>query len=65
MNNLKKLIRLNELFIELKKVLIRENENNYVKGIDAILSRIHYALEDNEDAKETIKSPASSRIKLG
>lgn len=50
------LIELNERFIELREILIREDENNWIKGINVILSKIYFALKDNDDAKETIKS---------
>lgn len=56
MNNVQKLIELNECFIELREILIREDENNWIRGINLILSTIHFALKDNDDAKETIKS---------
>ena len=60
MDNAKKLILLNEYFTELREILIRENEDNWLKGINAILSTLHFAIEDNNDAKETIISVGST-----
>lgn len=56
MNNVQKLIELNKNFTELREILIREDENNWIRGINIILSRIHFALIDNDDPKETIRS---------
>ncbi|OLF34657.1 MULTISPECIES: hypothetical protein [unclassified Psychrobacter] len=56
MNNKNRLIELNNYFIELRKILIQENENNFIRGIDVILNRIQHSLNYDENAKATIES---------
>lgn len=60
MGNVQKLIVLKEHFTELREVLIQENEDNWIRGINTILSTIHFALKDDDDAKETIRNVAST-----
>lgn len=60
MDDAQKLIMLNEHFNELRDILIRENEDNWIRGINAILREIHFAIQDNDDAKETIRSVSST-----
>lgn len=56
MSDLDKLIRLSGLFIQMRDILIQENEDNWIRGIGSILNQISYSLENNENAKDTIKS---------
>ena len=55
MSDLDKLVRLNELFIQMRDVLIQEHEDNWIRGINLILNQIDYSLASNEDAKSTIR----------
>ena len=55
MSDLDKLVRLNELFIQMRDVLIQEHEDNWIRGINSILNQIDYSLASNEDAKSTIR----------
>ena len=55
MSDLDKLVRLNELFIQMRGVLIQEHEDNWIRGINLILNQIDYSLASNEDAKSTIR----------
>ena len=56
MSNNKKLVELNRYFLELKNILIQENEDNWIRGINAILNGIQSALKLNKNAKATIIS---------
>lgn len=56
MSDLDKLVRLANLFNQIRDILIQENEDNWIRGISSILNRINYSLENNENAKDTIKS---------
>ena len=56
MSDLDKLVRLNELFIQMRDALIQEHEDNWIRGINSILNQINYSLENNENIKDTIKS---------
>ena len=56
MSDLDKLVRLNELFIQMRDALIKEHEDNWIRGINSILNQINYSLENNENIKDTIKS---------
>lgn len=56
MNDIKKLIVLKDYFFELKEILIQENENNFIRGVDVILDRIQYSLDFKQNPKSTIKS---------
>lgn len=64
MNDMQKLNLLNEHFIGLREILIRENEDNWIRGINVILSEIHFAIEDNDDAKETIRSVGNTYSRM-
>lgn len=55
MSDLDKLLRLSELFTHIRDILIRENEDSWIRGINSILSQINYSLASNEDAKSTIR----------
>ena len=55
MSDLDKLVRLNELFIQMRDVLIQEHEDNWIRGINLILNQIDYSLASNEEAKSTIR----------
>ena len=44
------------LFNKLKVILLQENEDNFIRGINSILDMIQSSLEYNENAKATIKS---------
>ena len=56
MDNTNELVRLNMLFNKLKVILLQENEDNFIRGINSILDMIQSSLEYNENAKATIKS---------
>lgn len=56
MSDLDKLARLTDLFTQIRDILIQENENNWIRGINSILNQINYSLENNEKIKDTIKS---------
>ena len=56
MSDLDKLARLADLFTQIRDILIQENENNWIRGINSILNQINYSLENNEKIKDTIKS---------
>lgn len=56
MSDLDKLARLADLFTQIRDILIQENENNWIRGINPILNQINYSLENNEKIKDTIKS---------
>ena len=56
MSNNKKLVELNRYFLELKNILIQENVDNWISGINAILNGIQSALKLNKNAKATIIS---------
>ena len=55
MSDLDKLARLADLFTQIRDILIRENEDNWIRGINSILHQIDYSLASNEDAKSTIR----------
>ncbi|WP_201594338.1 hypothetical protein [Psychrobacter vallis] len=56
MDNTDELIKLDVLFNKLKIILLQENEDNFIRGINSILNMIQFSLEYNENAKATIKS---------
>ena len=56
MSDLDKLVRLADLFTQIRDILIQENEDNWIRGINSILNQINYLLENNENIKDTIKS---------
>ena len=55
MSDLDKLARLADLFTQIRDILIQENENNWIRGINSILNQINYSLASNEEAKSTIR----------
>ena len=55
MSDLYKLARLADLFTQIRDILIQENENNWIRGINSILNQINYSLASNEEAKSTIR----------
>jgi hypothetical protein len=56
MDNTNELIKLNMLFNKLKVILLQENEDNFIRGINSILDMIQSSLDCNENSKATIKS---------
>ena len=43
MSDLDKLARLADLFTQIRDILIQENENNWIRGINSILNQINYS----------------------
>ncbi len=64
MNNVQELTKLNKHFTELREILIRENENNWIRGVNAILNTLHFALEDNDDVRDTIRSVGNTYSRM-
>lgn len=55
MSDLDKLLRLADLFTQIRDILIQENEDNWIRGINSILNQINYSLASNENDKSKIR----------
>lgn len=49
-----------DVFSEIKRCLARENEENWIRGIDSILSRLDQPFEDPEEIRVIIRDISMS-----
>ena len=55
MNDKDRLIKLQENFLKLKDILVDENEDNWIKGINDILNDIQFAVHNEQGLQATIR----------
>ena len=55
MNDMDRLLKLQACFLNLKDILVNENEDNWIKAIKNILHDIQLALDNKQDTQATIR----------